>query len=278
MREIQYELGDWPTVSGAQAPSVILDPEHLRVYTWGHVGAGTPQPVFDGRHLVLGTIPITADVESLRAVLEGAEATIREIAARKLAGESGDDEWPFLLAGVRYRVDASDWFAADPRSVVDGALDHATITAAAAAEVEVTAPEVILDPEDAADAIRDLLARELERYAPHALTNGIDEDDVDRIAKILRLLGETTLGDVAEDAETWMTAPEDRHMNDRVQYGGGEDGLYRRERWVSPRSGITVYRRMAWEDAPEDFEPWNAHQVERLDDECFEIVGVEVRA
>lgn len=194
-RELSYDIGGWPTISGAQRPLVVLDPESMHVYTWGAVGAGSPEPVWHGRHRVLGTVPVEADPDGLLEVLQSQERKIRKVASLYLGSEwdgsnrigrweDSEEDWEdsaeddLDLSGVATYWDASEWYAGDPCTVTTDALASESIEAAAAAEVEqarLAWPPILLQQADAEDALRELLEQERERL--DELIAEVDEDE-----------------------------------------------------------------------------------------------------
>ncbi len=179
---IRYDIGGWPTVSGARNPLVVLDPEQRRVYTFGHVGAGTPEPVFHGRHQVLGSVSVQAVPSELHAQLEAMESQIEAIASRYRGsqwngqnhvgvwdtGPDGDlfeeliafDE---LLRDVPCYADAGDVIGED---VVDALIEGRSLAEVVASEVETSRYAGLwLEPDDVEQAIRQLVHDEMGELA-----------------------------------------------------------------------------------------------------------------
>lgn len=162
---------------------LILDPEGdvPHVYTFGRIGSGTPGPVYHNRHLVIATIPREAVGESVEAWIRFHAEEIVGLAERyqgtEWNGHNRVGRWDFsedeMLADELVQIgegeietywDASDYFEADPSSVVEDAVKEGSIEVAAAAEVSRAAQAgVRLDAEAAAGAIRELLERRIEQ-------------------------------------------------------------------------------------------------------------------
>ncbi len=85
MQRIEINVGGWPDCSGASVTLYLIPAAENggkpQVYTFGHVGPGTPEAAWHRRHLSLGTVPLDTNAESLKAWLEGQAETLQAISA-----------------------------------------------------------------------------------------------------------------------------------------------------------------------------------------------------
>lgn len=198
--KIIFDVGGWPTASGAQNPRIFLDPENGRVYTFGCIGSGSPAKAYHGIHRTLGQVPVDADPDSVRDLLQAQESKILGIQERYLGTEwdghnhvgkwEDDDREDFEeqldLEGVATFWDASDFFYADPDTVLGELLKAESLESYVDAEIESAAgQQVLLKRSDCLETLRQLLTEEIER---------LNDDEGDDLVAYRALLGEQDNG------------------------------------------------------------------------------------
>lgn len=204
--DITFEIDEY----GAQynQVQVILDPAKRKVYTFGQIGAGTPGPVWHGRHRVIASLRPDFVGETLEDVLRGHESDLAAVADAYLGdewdgsnhvGRWAEDVADLVLpiedsvehgdAVARY-WDAGDYLAGDTASVIANAFSHKGIGAAAAAEVadaKSNGAHIRLD--DAEKYIRSLVEERIDDLVDDEEDHDDDDDDAKALAKLRALLG-----------------------------------------------------------------------------------------
>lgn len=185
--EIDIDIGGWPTVGGASV-SLYLRPAEERdcgrplVYTFGHVGPGTPEAAWNGRELYLGSVPTDCNEESLRDYLQSHEDAILALASRYHGSEindhgnrigswedDGEDVDQILdvpnavnRGEIARNLDACDYLSTEKACVLDRACAEG-IDAAAAGEVsDAEVQGVMLREDDVRDYLQSLVDAAVE--------------------------------------------------------------------------------------------------------------------
>lgn len=186
-----YDLDTPYTVSGSRW-SLCYDPDADRVYTFTGVGAGSPEPVFHGRH-PSWNLPVNAVFEDVAGWVRDNLALFPPTApADDPEGEAYDAVRDALEratepgGAIGQYWDAGDWFAGDPGAVVESALAHDSIEAAAETEVETALGQgVHILQEDAEEELTALLKYRVSDMEG----DDLDEKGAKRLAKMRALLG-----------------------------------------------------------------------------------------
>ena len=271
---VTFDVGNWPTVSGSEV-SLYLIPAKEResgvphVYTFGIVGAGTPEAALHGRELYLGRVPLSTDADSLREWLQCQEDEIVDLSdqyqgsewngnnhvgnwgdlARELNGFDRALEQAITNEQIAQHWDAGEWLSGDPAGTIEAALDRSDLDAAIADVMkEGETRNALLDREDVSYALTSMIRDAIE-----------DEEDRSRRDKIRALLGEPSLAAVRIDPSEIVVPPECQGQTIEYAYGTAEDGVvmrvHDRSKLVGPQHYYAPWEAVAEPDA---WAPWNA--------------------
>lgn len=193
----EYNHGAWTSATLYLVPAAETEDGIPRVYSFGRVGAGTPEPAYHGRHLTLADLPrssvasevrdcLLAHVDELVALSEAYEGSSWD-GHNHVGSWSDDVDYAYarfgeLIGGLPQYWDAGDWFSGDPSGVVDGALACGSLDEAVTREIDNASGTAQLEREDVRRALRALIEERVEDLEDS------DEDDQAELARCRSLL------------------------------------------------------------------------------------------
>lgn len=194
----EYNHGAWTSATLYLVPAAETEDGIPRVYSFGRVGAGTPEPAYHGRHLALADLPrssvasevrdcLLAHVDELVALSEAYEGSTWD-GHNHVGTWSEDVDYAYarfgeLIGGLPQYWDADDWFSGDPRGAVDTALLCDSLDDAVEHEIDNASNTARLEREDVRKALCALIEERVED-----LEDSDDEDDQAELAKCRKLL------------------------------------------------------------------------------------------
>lgn len=193
MQNIKIEVRELACNVRQAKALLVVDPEKREVYTWSHVGAGVPMPVYEGRHFACN-LSNDVDIPSLRKVLESEEAQIflgAMVDAYHMR-ETDDDDLQFasvmelfqtFVDNVPRHTDAAEWLG------WDGGEDSAEMAVGRGLTLTEVAEEEIKEAAEAGYLIKlDDMRDEIDSCARERLCSVEDEiDDEDPDEDLIKL-------------------------------------------------------------------------------------------
>lgn len=291
-KTLDIDVGGWPTCSGASVtlylrPAAERDCGRPLVYSFGHVGSGTPAMAFNNRELFLGTVGVETSAESLRDWLEGRADELIELSdayegtawdGHNHVGHWGltDDarlrfesalEQAFAWGEINTFWDAGDWFDQVRDDVLDAVLEKGVDAFIESELEEAERNGALLRGDDVAEYIEDLLQHALEEIAEVDPYGEPSETRVRR-DRIRALLDEAPRE--IDIADAVFHTPRSYDGQDyECSYAGCEDGIVLRiTDHAQPPGGaarVTYYLAPFEALKNPEFSPWNDEEPELVE-------------